>query len=1103
MSPIRDWLEALGLSRYAETFEENEIDLDLLGELDHDALKELGVTVLGHRLKILKAAAGPAPAGETPAAPAPAPAAAEVEAERRQLTIMFCDLVGSTAISNQLDPEDYRDLMQLYQETAAGIVMQFGGHVAQYLGDGLMVFFGYPVAQEDAAERAVRAGLQVIRAVSTLTNKPGLALKVRVGVATVLVVVGDLVGQSVTQDAAVSGETPNLAARLQSVAEPNQMVIGEVTRRLLGGLFHFEAIEGLQLKGFEGAQRAFRVLGEEEHLARFEARASGPMVPLIGRDAERDRIAEAWAAARAGQGGVLLLSGEPGIGKSRLVREAVEIARADGGVVNRYQCSPFFTNSILYPVLHQLELAAHFAPGDDGAAKRAKLAALLRPGPEEAEDETLIAAALSLPLDGLPALNLSPALQKARTLEAIIRLTLRATEDAPLLFVFEDAHWVDPTTLDLLDLLIARLPERRAMLLMTFRPEFTPRWEEGPGLRHIALERLGPEASAALIAELAADMAPEVRAGLVARADGVPLFVEELTKTVLESEGGGTGDIPESLKDSLMARLDRLKSAKEVAQIASVIGREFTLPLLAAVTGRTEAQLRGQIEALAAADLVHPSPGLGAWHFKHALLQDAAYDSILRRRRQALHRRIAERIVEAYPERAQTQPEFVAHHFTASGLPERAAPHWLAAGQRAWGRAAATEALAHLDAGLTASEAIEEAGARDVMELKLQSTRGVVHFAATGYASPQAKDAFERALDLCDAVGDIDLRIGVYYGIGAFETMKGDITAGHAAFRLLASTTAMAEAPRYDVYTQSMLAWSHYNRGDFAEAVTHARQVNALYEAGAWTTDGARLSAADPRVISECFHAAALWALGRPDAARAVSDGVLAYARELGDPYSLVYALTNSAIRVPELNGDLDAVLALTEEGIAMANELGYGFLGAFASFWRARALSARGETAAAVEMSGRAVAGCEKAGVRYHGSLFRAHHAALLFADGQPEAARAALPAAADGIHASGELAILPEFHLTRGRVLAALGEDPEPDWQEALAEAHTREAAGWELRAALALAELWEGQGERDEGVRLIEPLIEATTEGAGTPDIDAARAFLGRAGVTAATV
>ncbi|MEM9010193.1 MAG: AAA family ATPase [Pseudomonadota bacterium] len=1096
--PIRSWLADLGLEQYAEAFEAGEVGFDLLGDLDHETLRELGVGVVGHRLKILKAARNPRTYDVEAHGLADGPLA-----ERRQLTIMFCDLVGSTALSNRLDPEDYRDLMQLYQDTVSGVVVQFGGHVAQFLGDGLMVYFGYPVAQEDAPERAVRAGLAAIHAVSEIETQPDVNLSVRVGVATGLVVVGDLIGERVAQISAVAGETPNLAARLQSIAEPDQIVVGDSTRRLLGGLFRFKVLEGLALKGFSAPMTAWRVVEAVDAVGRFDARAEAELTPLIGREGERARLLARWKQAHAGQGGTVLLSGEAGIGKSRLVREMLDEAAAGGAVIKRYQCAPFFSNSLLYPVLRQIEREAGFAPDDDGHTRRQKALRLF--DVEEGQEEAvLLASALLLPMEDLPALDLSPALRKARTLQALVDQIVGAAAAAPLLVILEDAHWLDPTTTELLEMLFARLSDLPALVVVTHRPEYEPPWQDDEVIERLALERLQAQDCARLISALSAGagVPEEVCADLVDRADGVPLYLEELTTAVLDRAGTSPGDhfVPASLKDSLMARLDRLLSAKEIAQVASVIGREFPLALLSAVAEETPEPIEVLLEQLVAADLVRAGPGADTWHFRHALLQDAAYDSILKRRRVELHRAIAETLLADFPSRAAAEPEFVAHHLAAGGETARAVEQWHAAGQRAWQRAAAKEALAHLGKGLEQVEAIADDTAQETMELKLQSTLGVVHFAATGYASPQAKAAFERALELCDTVDDIDLRFGVYYGIGAYETMKGDITAGHAAFRLLQSAGAEAGSPRYDVYTESMLTWSHYNRGDFAEAIAHGGALNALYEAGAWTREGPRLSAADPKVIAECFRAASVWAVGRPDSATAISDAVVDYARELGDPYSLVYTLTNSAIRVPYLIGDLDTVLARTEEGIALANELGYGFLGAFASFWRAWALAARGEAETAVEMSAAALAGCAKAGVRYHGSLFKAHHAEVLLAAGRAEEARAALPASAEGVAASGEFSLLPELHLVRGRVLQGLGDDAAAvaAWQASLAEAEQRDALSWSLQAGLALAERFHARGEPEKAVGTLLPIIERFEEGFGTADLSNARALLARCGV-----
>jgi class 3 adenylate cyclase len=709
---VAAWLRGLGFEQYAQLFRDNDIDGEILCGMTAEDLKELGISSFGHRRRLLNAIA--ALGGELPtrnvaqsatsatSAPTSPP---PIDAERRQLTVMFCDLVGSTALSTRHDPEDLRELIGDYHRTVADTVGRFDGFVAKYMGDGVLIYFGYPRAHEEDAERAVRAGLAVIEAVGQLPAREDL--RVRLGIATGLTVVGDLIGAGAAQERGVVGETPNLAARLQALAMPNTLVIGEATRRQVGGLFDLADLGPQALAGFAEPQPAWRVIGESGMLSRFEALRSGT-TPLVGRDEELDLLLRRWGQAKGGEGRVVLLSGEPGIGKSRLTAALYERIETEPHTRLRYFCSPHHQDSALYPFIAQLERAAGFA-GDDGPeAKLDKLATLLGPA-AEIGDISLLIELLSLPGgDRFAPLDLSPQRKKERTLAALLRQLEGLARTQPVLMIFEDVHWIDPTSRELLDLTVDRVRHLPVLLAITFRLEFQPPWGGGSHVTSLALNRLGERDGEVLVQKLAGNAAltPDIVAEIVERTDGVPLFVEEMTKAVLEAgaERGreiaasvpSTGlGVPATLQASLMARLDRLgPAAKGVAQLGAAIGREFSYELAASVGELAAEKLQDALQRLVDAGLVFQrgAPPAAQYLFKHALVQEAAYGTLLRRTRQQLHARIAESLEAHSPELMDTQPELFAQHYAEAGLVEESVVCWGKAGHRSTARSAMAEA---------------------------------------------------------------------------------------------------------------------------------------------------------------------------------------------------------------------------------------------------------------------------------------------------------------------------------------------------------------------------------------------------------------------------
>ncbi|MGH8676060.1 MAG: AAA family ATPase, partial [Burkholderiales bacterium] len=937
---VRTWLEGLSLAQYADTFEQNAVDFDLLPTLTEKELDQLGIRVLGHRLKLIKEieALATSPQARTQGKAAPSGPAAGPE--RRQLTVMFCDLVGSTTLSQKLDPEDLRRLMQRYQQVCGEAVARYGGHVAQYLGDGLVVYFGWPRAHEDDAHRGLRAGLKIIEAVKSI---PAIEpLRVRIGVATGPVVVGETGGGDASVPKAAVGETPNVAARVQGLAEPDSMVISASTRRLVAEAFEYQDLGEHTLKGIAGPVRAWRVLGESGTGDRFADAHGARLTPLVNRDEDMALLLDRWSRCCRGDGLAVMLAGEPGIGKSRITAELCERVGA-ANVLFRAQCSEHYRNSAFYPIIALLQRAARFERSDPPAMKVDKLEQLLmRIGAPVERAAPFFAALLSLPLDRYPPLRSSPQKQKRDIIDAIVATVVAASHRQPVLLLFEDLHWMDPTTLEVVDSIVAAIRGAPMLLVMTARSEFERRWPSHGQVTVRTLCGLSRSHCLQLVGAVVGREALPVRVleRIVDRTDGVPLFLEEVTRTILESEPlkGKAGaetptarldeiEIPATLKDSLTARLDQLGPAKRVAQIGAVIGRQFRHDIVAALSGMPDAALAAHLRQLVASGLTTQrgeAPD-ALYTFHHALIQDAAYETLLKSERRELHARAGDILSERFPEMTESEPEALARHYTAGEAYDKAVPLWLKAGQKAWLRSAAPEAIAHLSAGLALIDRLPDAASRESLELRLQSALGVVYFAAVSYAAPEAQSAFLRAYDLCQRVPDVALKVPVLYGIGAFQTMKGDMRAGHDAFEKLLAEANASGQPRLRLYSHSVLAWSNFNRACYSESPVHAKEVSSLYAAGAIA--GPRLSAADPKIISECFRAASLWSLGHLDQAREASEGVLDHARALGDPYSLAYTLNFAALLVPELCGEHERVLERAEDGIRLAHELGYPFM--------------------------------------------------------------------------------------------------------------------------------------------------------------------------------
>src|SRR5215469_12988590 len=903
---VGGWLRSLGLGQYEALFRASEIDADILPELTEVDLEKLGVP-LGHRKRLLRAISGLTAAEPLAAPPTSTGATPHDAAERRQLTVMFCDLVGSTALSVRFDPEELRDEIRAYQNTVSAVVARYDGFVAKFMGDVVLAYFGYPRAHEDDAERAVRAGLEIAAAATNLETRGTERLAVRIGIATGLVVVGDLVGEGSAQEQAVVGETPNLAARMQSLAEPGQIVLAGATRRLIGDLFQLRELGRQTVKGFAEPVEAFAVGGVVAAESRFEA-ARRRLTDLVGRAAEsallRDRLRVAWAGA----GQIVLLSGEAGIGKSRLGAQLAAEVASEPHTRLRYQCSPYHRDSVLHPFVVALGRAAHLAADDPAETQLDKLEAILAPT-RIAETAPLFGSLLSIPTGGrYPPLGLSAAQQRRLTLAALLDQLEALARQKPVLLVFEDAHWADPTSLEVLDLTVERVRALPALVLITFRPEYEAPWTGLSHVTSIALDRLAPAEVETLAEHLAGrPLPPEVTAQIVAKTDGVPLFVEELTKTVLEGGllvAGPQGwrldgplppfAIPATLQDSLAARLDRLAPVKEIAQIGAAIGREFSYPVLRAVAGRDEPALRAALAQLEDAELLFRSGMLpdARYTFKHALVQDTAYETLLRSRRQILHLQIADVLRGEFAAVAAAEPELVAHHLTQAGLDEAAIEWWGKAGDQALRRSAFKEAAAHLGKAIALADKLAEtapSATPGADRLRLQTSLGNALFWAKGYQAPETSAAFARARELASRAEDASERFSAYYGLWVGHLSRCEPAPMREMAELfLREATARPDCPEALV-AHRISGQTRFYLGDFAGAHQHYQKTVELYDRARHGGFANRFGQ-DPCAAAEILDSLTLWVLGRIDEALPLAD------RALTDAESAAHAPTMGVV---------------------------------------------------------------------------------------------------------------------------------------------------------------------------------------------------------------
>jgi predicted ATPase/class 3 adenylate cyclase len=1118
------WLRSLGLGRYEAAFRENDIDETVLPSLTDEHLKQLGVMSLGHRVKLLNAIAalrsdesGKLPsvdAGTTSDTPSARP---DDRAERRQVTVMFSDLVGSTALSARMDPEDLRKVISAYQKCVAETVQHLGGFVAKYMGDGVLIYFGYPQAHEDDAERAVRAGLELVAAVGAL--KIDEPLQTRVGIATGLVVVGDLIGSGASQEQAIVGETPNLAARLQGVAQPNNVIIAESTRRLVGPMFELVDLEPQHLKGIAGPIQAWAALQPSSIESRFDALHAGGLTELIGRDEELELLLRRWSKARNGEGQVVCISGEAGIGKSRLTAALLESVAQEPHTRLRYFCSPQHTDSALHPIISHLERAAQFAPNDGAQVKLDKLDTVLKRSSTPKQDGALLADMLSLPNDGRhPILDLSAQQRRENTLDALVAQLETLSRSNPVLMIFEDAHWIDPTSLEALGRTIDRLRALRLLLIITHRPEFEPPWLGRSNVAPVNLNRLGDREIVALIDRITGNqlLADSVRQDIIERTDGIPLFVEEMTKAVLEAGSDGEAKhivatvpasafaVPPSLHASLLARLDRLGPAKDIAQIGSVIGREFSHALLAALVSLSEIELNSAIDKLVRAGLLFRQgrPPYAAYLFKHALVQDAAYGTLLRERRRALHARIAETIEHDFADITESQPELVARHCTEAGLVEKAATFWGRAGLRSLERSALIEGMAHLTRALDQLGGLPSNVTHRREQIKLQVALINALHHVKGYAAPASKVAVEQARSLieeAEALGEAPddpvLLFSVLYGVWAasWVAFNGDICRDLSTqFMALAGKQADI-GPR--MIAHRLMGLCLAVMGDLVQSKTHFDQAIDTYDFTKHRNFAMRFGT-DARVSVLSMRSWTQWMLGYPEKALADAEEAVKNARDLGQAATLMHALAITSWTYL-CRGDYETANRQADEVMALAQQKGTAFWKALAMLSQGSTFVSSGKVPQALEILTSGLTALRATGAALFVPCHLSSRARAYIELNRFEDASRCITEAMTAMEQTKDKFFEAEINRIAGEIVL---KSPSPDikkaeayFHRALAVARKQEARAWELRAAMSIARLWHSQNKRSEAHTLVAEVYEWFSEGFDTLDLKDARVLL----------
>jgi predicted ATPase/class 3 adenylate cyclase len=1112
---IGAWLRGLGLGQYESAFRDSEIEADVLSELTETDLEKLGLP-LGPRKRILRAISNLGNPDKTSGVAGIAPPVSARDAvERRQLTVMFCDLVGSTAISARLDPEDLSSVIGAFQKACVSAVTAFGGSVAKYMGDGALVYFGYPEAHEDDAERAVRAGLALLDTITAMRLPLPVRPQVRVGIATGLVVVGELIGEGGAQERVAVGETLNLAARIQAAASPDSVVVAELTCRLAGVAFDYEDLGSHELKGIPDATRLWRVTGENGTRGRFDSRTAKGLTPLVGRAEEIGLLLRRWDYAKEGDGQLVLLSAPAGFGKSRLTQSFREHLGNSSITCLQYFGSPFHVNSPFLPFIRQLERAAGIVRTETAAQKLDKLESILEGSAESRiEDVSLMAALLSIPFgDRYPRLQITELVQKQRTMELLEEQLVLLSRRNPVLVVFEDAHWIDPSSLELMNSAIRRVANLPVMIVVTHRPEFPSPWSDLGHATVLKLNQLGRSQVIELIQKAAGSktLPLAVIEQIAAKSQGVPLFIEEITRSILESgDLEESGDryvlrrsireftIPSTLQDSLIARLDRLGSAKDVVLTASIIGREFSYELIEAVSSISRATLLADLGRLVQSDLLEQSgtPPHSRYIFKHALILDAASQSVLKARKRELHQRIAEVFTSRFPEVAANEPELLAHHYTEANVVDRALAFWRQAANRAVARLAYVEALGHVDGAMKLITTLSEGAERDEWELCFLVIEGPSRMALDGWDSPAAERLYEEARTVAERLGRPAEVFRSIWGLWMGAHSSGQHVRAHELYREIFGLLGQTNDPEYVVQAHHAGGSQMVAEGVPRVALAHVDQLLTSYRMDVHGNLALMYGAHDPACCSLGMRALSLMMLGHLDKALEESEKALDLSERLGHKPSISHThlfraeLSIILNRTEEAEAHLNTSMSLAKRfslaAYLNAGDLMHGFVRALGGEVEIGIRQAEAALATLVSVPSR----------RFHLPIRIAIVGRAKMTGGDIEGALALLDTALEAASSTGERWYEPELLRLKAGMLLTQPEQravAEHCLKAAIALAQRQEAKFWELRAATALAVLWKQQGHRAEANSLLAPVCSWFSEGLNTADVKDANALL----------
>jgi class 3 adenylate cyclase len=1100
---VSSWLKSLNLEQYSQFFADNDVDLDVLRILGDKDLQDLGVS-FGHRKKLLKAISELNGAEATQRSPGHA-ATSATGGERRQLTVLFCDMVGFTELASRVDPEVLQRIIRSYEDACAVCVTRYEGYVFQRLGDGIVAFFGYPLAHEGEGERAIRAGLEIIESLTRLDVLDAGHLQVRIGVATGLVVVA-------SEEKGAVGETMNLAARLQAIAAPGSIVVSERVHRLASGAFDYEDLGEHALKGIARPTHAYRILGVSAAASRFDAATGGILTPLVGREQEIGLLLERWQLTQEGEGQVALLSGEPGIGKSRILSALRE--RLEPGVRTlRFQCSPYHLHSAFYPSIDNFNRVLRFERDEPSESRLDKLETLVvkhygRP----IEDVRFVASILSIPCEErYGAAAMTPQKQKEETIRALVDLTEAAARRAPHVMLYEDVHWADPTSLEVLDLLIDRVKAFPLLIVITHRPEFQSRWSDQGHVSALNLSRLTRAQSSAMVLKVTGGKAlPEpLLEQILEKTDGVPLFLEELTRTIIESgdlkdtgvrfeysHGGTNIPIPATLRDSLMARLDRAASVKEIAQVGAAIGREFSYELISAVAEMPKPKLDEGLARLAGSGLAFRRgsiPG-ASYTFKHALVQDAAYDSMLKAKRIEIHARIANTLEERFGEVVTAQPERVAHHYTAAGLAGQAIPYWHKAGELALQRMAAADAIAHLDRGMDLLQHLPAGEIRDVHELELCTALVTAWVAMQGWANPKVVGYLERAWQLQKFLDRVDYSLRILWSQYMVGLCTSRLRESLSWAELMLKEAEQKNLDDLRLAGHAAVLTAYYFLGEFAQVRPHEEAILARYDL-ARHRHIADLLTVDPKTYALVYEAFAQWMLGYPDrAVKTLEEGIL-HARSRGHPFDLAWALQFSAKHFHVYRREAALCAAKLDKFEQLVHEQRIGFFEHIVGpICRAAWLLISERPREAEALFRESIPRWAGVGLTVDMLYYRTLHAESALLSEQIDIAFSLIQEVIEQIERPGweEKCIYAEALRMKGWILQLGGDlaGAETAFRASIEAARQQQSKSWELRAATSYAGLLKDQGRRREALALLKPIYDWFTEGRSTRDhIDAA--------------